>query len=364
MMNTRTNNLLLFLLTAFLLSGCGVFENEQKSPQWEDLQFPVEFAYKLFLSDGDLYVAAGYDGLYYLEGADPENGWQYLGHKITEGERYRNVGVQVVDVYNDIILIGIRAPALLSIQEWVGIWRSEDGGQSWAPSDEGLRMEEFNYSSVPYLLRSPHEPERVVASSVGEIYYSEDGGLSWTAESSDSFKSGGSLLEIGFKWHPEDPKVVWTYGESGFFQPFLAKTENTGAFWEWYGNIQVPIDNAFFDLAFDAFDPEVIYVGAQGAVIKSEAGGQEWTNRGEVTVAFTDPKGNFFYALEAHPQKGGVLYASAGPNLYRSRSGGTYVTAIETPERLNFIYDLWFDEHRKLLYVAGEFGVFSVSHID
>lgn len=360
----RLKYILLPLLTTLLAGGCGLFENEQTPPEWEDLQFPVESAFKLFLSEGDLYAAAGYDGLYYLEEADPENGWQYLGHKQPEGEFYRYAGVQTVDVYDDTILIGTNGVAEQPNGEWIGIWRSEDGGQTWAPSDEGIRTEELHTSATPYLLRSPHEPERMVASSIGEIYYSEDGGVSWVAESSDRFESGGSLLEIGFKWHPADPEIIWMYAENGFFQPVLAKSENSGELWEAYPFVRVPRDNAFFDLAFDASDPEVIYVGAQGAVIRSDRGGGEWASRGEVTVAFTDPKGNFFYALEAHPHKAGVLYASAGPHLYKSRNKGTHVAAIETPERLNFIYDLWFDEHRKVLYVAGEFGVFAVKHID
>ncbi|MDZ7692217.1 MAG: hypothetical protein U5K69_13970 [Balneolaceae bacterium] len=348
---------LFFSFVLFLVGGCGLIGNDS-DPDWENLDFPVQTGYQLHVSGGDLYVAAGHDGLYVLENANPRYQWEYLGHKVTQGERHVDSGVQAVDVYGDTILVGYVSPPEQEDGAQIGIWRSENAGSSWRPSDEGIRTDELNYSNAFFLARSPHEPERMITSSFGEIYYSDDSGASWQPESSSDFKSGRSILEQGAQWHPANPDVIWTYGESGYFQPFLAKSENAGEFWERYSNVQVPRDNAFFDMAFDASNPELIYVGAQGAVIKSESGGKEWANQGAVTVAFTDPRGNFFHALEAHTQKAGVLFAAAGPHLYVSRDKGNTALRIETPSELTYINDIIYDETTGALYVTGEYGVF------
>lgn len=352
----------IILFIAFLFSGCGLFGSEQK-PEWENLNFPVQTGYKLFFSDGDLFVAAGYDGLYFLKNADPENEWKYLGHKVTEGERHAESGVQAINVYKDTIIIGYIATPEQENGARVGIWRSEDLGKTWTPSDEGIRTEDLNFSSALFLSRSPHDSNRLVTSSFGEIYYSENGGISWKVETSSNFQSGSSILEQGFKWHPQKSEVAWSFGENGYFQPFLAESENLGESWKIYLDVQVPRDNAFFDMAFDAFNPDLIYVGAQGAVIKSETGGEEWKNREEVTVAFTDPNGGFFQTLETHPEKVGVLFAAAGPTLYLSRNEGRNVQTIKTPDKLNFINDIIYDKNREVLYVTGEYGVFRAKNI-
>ncbi len=85
--------------------------------------------------------------------------------------------------------------------------------------------------------------------------------------------------------------------------------------------------------------------------------------RDPVDVAFTDSNGNFFQALEAHPEKAGVLFAAAGPTLYLSRNEGSNVQKIKVPDKLNFINDIIYDKNGEELYVTGEHGVFRVKNI-
>jgi photosystem II stability/assembly factor-like uncharacterized protein len=206
------------------------------------------------------------------------------------------------------------------------------------------------------IIRSPHNSELMLAGN-GTIFRSDDSGATWEIIGEEG-QTRNSALEFGMQWHPTNENVVWAYGQSGFFQPFFWISRDAGKTWDYHTNIGVPVDNAFYSLAFDPENPEIIYVGAQGAVIRSQNGGADWFDQGPVPALFTDKDGWYFEAVETHPTEPGVLFAGAGSRLYGSLDYGETKHVIDTPPELEYISDLWYDKNSEHLYLSGTGGVF------
>lgn len=102
---------LLFVLSLpnLLLVSCGLFDADSNL-DWQNLKFPEQSVYVLFLDGNDVYAGAGYDGLWGLDMSNSNAEWEYLGHRVTEGERHFDAGVQAVDVFKDKITIGYADP--------------------------------------------------------------------------------------------------------------------------------------------------------------------------------------------------------------------------------------------------------------
>lgn len=351
---TLTVYLLLFCAT-ISLSGCGLFDGEVR-PEWENLGFSEQSAYVLFLDGNDLYVGAGYDGLWAADISKRTAEWEYLGHRVTDGERHFGSGVKAIDVYNE--EIRIRAETYHESGRRVGVWLSTDRGETWMPGDNGMFTERHQSFWPSAFARNPHIPNLILAGN-GTVFRSRDNGDQWERvypepESPYRYTS----LYFGLKWHPANADVIWAYGETNRFQPWLMRSGDGGTIWEEYFQVNVPKENAFYSMAFDAGNPDILYIGAQAAVIRSQEGGAEWLGEDPVPALFTDSWGNAFYALQTHPSRAGILFAGAAGRLYASRNHGDTVTILDTPKELTFILDMWYDEHREVLYVAGDGGVF------
>lgn len=347
-----------------VLAGCEWFESGEKKPEWQSLHFPEQSVSVLFLDGDDLFAGAGYDGLWVLDLSDKGSTWQYLGRRITEGERHFEAGVQAVDVHEGKITIGYADPPVNEEGHRIGMWCSEDRGGTWDSCDDGARQlyAEKPWSSARSIIRSPHDDKRMLSGD-GSVYRSMNSGTEWhRVYPEPEYPLRYTSLYFGMVWHPAQSSHVWAYGETGRFEPWLMRSIDGGTTWEEYFQISVPRGNAFYSMAFDARNPDIIYIGAQGAVIRSTKGGAEWMGLDPVPALFTDSRGNHFYALQTHPKISGILFAGAAHRLYGSRNHGKNTAILDTPEELTFILDMWYDEGRNALYVAGDGGVFRLSH--
>lgn len=349
------NRCLLLVFFALSVSDCSLFYNK-RVVEWQDLKFPKQSVSALFLDGNDLYAAAGHDGLWVKDLSNHDSKWQYLGHRVIEGERHFESGVQAVDVYQGRITIGYAAPSLQNNGQRIGMWYSEDRGTNWIPADAGIRDTLSQWSSARSIIRSPFDKKMMLA-GYGDVFKKNDSIGVWERIYPKSGGRRGSL-HFGLKWHLLRTNEVWAYGESFRFSPLLMRSLDSGATWDEFFRINVPLDNAFYSMAFDAKNPDIIYIGTQGAVIRSMNGGSEWLDEDPVPPLFTDSRGNFFYALQTHPRIPGILFAGAAGRLYGSRNHGDTATIVDTPKELTFILDMWYDQSSESLFIAGDGGVF------
>ncbi len=198
------------------------------------------------------------------------------------------------------------------------LYSSPDTG--WVAADSGLaHAPGVHVRSLGSMHFSGHLPPRpaFAGSSAGTIYRSvvyPPWELVW------GVGDGGVNVIETLQWQPYWDGVVWAGGETGFFQPYLTKSTDDGTTWETYYP-DLGGDNACNSIAIDPDDPDVVYAGMEGMVIKTTNGGDDWL----VTGLHGTPY--YFYGLVMDPWMNHHLLAggTSWPNdfaLYETFDGG------------------------------------------
>jgi photosystem II stability/assembly factor-like uncharacterized protein len=169
-----------------------------------------------------------------------------------------------------------------------GTFRSEDGGETWTPINKDVAAE---FMPDPYpevgqcvhkLLVHPRHPERLWQQNHCGVYRSDDGGDSW-----QRLDGNGLPTSFGFPLalDPEDPDVAYVIPEQSQEHHFTAdgrlgvfRTKDAGASWELLSD-GLP-SQAWVAVLREglAYDDDAIYFGTQsGSVWVAPRGGEHWT---------------------------------------------------------------------------------------
>jgi hypothetical protein len=197
------------------------------------------------------------------------------------------------------------------------IYCTSNSDTSWTITDSGIVRSEVTFVRSIDGFLSP--------AICGETFAAIDGVYRRTPSS-----GWGKVYDIGgtinaLKVHGS---AVWIGGETGFFAPFIARSDNKGDSW----NISFPNlggDNACNSLEFSPSDTATIYAGMEGVVIKSANGGQTWDTTGLKGTPY------YFFGVAHHPftpilYAGGSTYANQF-GLYQSIDEGKTWAKIEPP---------------------------------
>jgi hypothetical protein len=152
----------------------------------------------------------------------------------------------------------------------VGVFKSTDGGASWLDANVGIVDPTTGIGPVDIsaLAVSPADSRIVVAGGVfSEIFRSGDGGVTWQPTTIGGFSAGLQTTSIVFD--PTAPANVYAATTLGLF-----KSGDGGATWSQAGDAGVP----FFCLAIDPTTPRTLYAGDStgSGVWKSTDGGAHW----------------------------------------------------------------------------------------
>jgi photosystem II stability/assembly factor-like uncharacterized protein len=185
-------------------------------------------------------------------------------------------------------------PARLAVAvSAAGVWLSEDGGESWRRGNEGLMArylpEESGESSdslcVHHLERAPQRPERLFIQFHGGVYRSDDGGETWLEIGAGLPSDFGFPLAVD----PADPDsayVIPLQADTDRVTPEgrvrVFETRDAGATWRARGE-GLPQADAYLTVLRQAFSrsgegPALeLYFGAtSGEVFGSKDAGASW----------------------------------------------------------------------------------------
>jgi photosystem II stability/assembly factor-like uncharacterized protein len=173
-----------------------------------------------------------------------------------------------------------------------GVYRTLDGGDSWAPANQGIKAE-FMPGEVQYpefgqcvhkVARDSGNPDRLYAQNHGGVYRSDDAADSWTSIAE------GLPSDFGFPVvaHPRQPDTLYLFplqGADGRFPVAgrcrVFRSRDAGAHWQELGK-GLPEDGFWSAVMRDAMcvddaEPTGIYFGSRdGTVFGSSDEGETW----------------------------------------------------------------------------------------
>lgn len=142
-----------------------------------------------------------------------------------------------------------------------GVYKSTDFGTSWVTF-----ANELENGSAYALAIDPRDPQTLYAGTVDGIYKSTDGGVTWAA-SNAGIPSQVFLPQIvSLVLDPSNPDVVYAGGEGGAY-----KSTDGAANW-----VQLDLFADLNALAIDPQIPSILYAGGRDGAWRSTDGGATW----------------------------------------------------------------------------------------
>lgn len=187
-----------------------------------------------------------------------------------------------------------------------GLYRSDNGGDSWARIFAGLTAGER--LALKIAIR-PGEPKLMILGTASGAYTSNDRGENWVKNGT----VGGAVNEVAFD---TDPKFVYLATNGGVLRSINGGQTFDNIFYSTF-----PAENDVRAIALDPFDPETLYIGTnRGSYVTHKARTattSDWVALEGVQSVEAIP------ALVACTKHKGHLYAAIRLNLHTINYGAS-----------------------------------------
>ena len=286
----------------------------------------------IYVGTGEANAGGGslaYDGLGVYRSLDEGTTWESKG--LTD---VGSIGQVVVNPDNSDEVFVAAMGYLFENNSERGVYRSEDGGDSWEQvlfvSDSTGAIDLVIHPSNPDILYAAmweriRRPQfRQYGGITSGIYKSEDGGDTWE-ELTNGLPIAANLKgRIGLAIAPSNPNTVMAiYADSFGNLEGIFKSTNSGESWERVGNVgSVPFMWWFGKIFIDPINENTVFTPALD-LYRSRDGGQSFQNS-------SDGMHVDQHALFIHPLNTNFIVAGNDGGVYISENGGTNWTKKNT----------------------------------
>jgi photosystem II stability/assembly factor-like uncharacterized protein len=241
-----------------------------------------------------------------------------------------------------------------SIAQGNGVYRSGDGGRTWA--HVGLH----DTQQIGRILVHPRDPNLVYVAALGHpygpnqergVFRSSNGGRTWEKVLYRDADTGA--IDLAFE--PGDPRVLYAalwqtrrppwsvYPPSNGPGSGLFRSSDGGSTWSRIDGNGLPRDHGRIGLAVAPSAPKRVYaiVDAEpGGLYRSDDGGAHWAlQAGDHRIW---QRGWYFGGVTVDPRRADTVYV-LNTNLYRSDDGGKSFTLTKGSPGGDDYHELWID---------------------
>ncbi|MEW6323845.1 MAG: hypothetical protein AB1515_00505 [Nitrospirota bacterium] len=191
------------------------------------------------------------------------------------------------------------------------VYKSRDGGRTWALSDQGMSS-----ARVMSLAVDPRSPALVYAGTFGDaIWKSWDGGQHWVPDNR-GLKEHLSIV-TGIVFDRQISSIMYIGSTVGIYK----RTDPEAA---WLEKVHGMESVYVVALAADPKRPEILYAGTSGGVYKSVNRAERWEpiNRGLDIEEVGGALSHGVNAIAIHPEEPATLYIGTTRGLFISTDGG------------------------------------------
>jgi photosystem II stability/assembly factor-like uncharacterized protein len=270
-----------------------------------------------------------YDGIGMLLTTDGGDSWDVVGLAAT-----LRIGKIAWDVTNPAIVHVAGSGSLFTPGPDRGVYRSTDGGSSWAQtlfvSDSTSAIDvvvdptdgDYVYATMWKRMRGPEN--RIVAGTESRMWRSTDAGASW-AQMTSGVPTGSDVARIGLAVAPSAPGTVYSVFSrysvsSGTFLDDVYRSTDYGVTWNvttgsGLGNPYSSFGWYFGQIRVDPSNEDVIFVLGVDLKRSTNAGGNWSTVTGSQHVDFHD--------LWVDPSNAGRILTGNDGGVFRTTNNGS-----------------------------------------